>query len=186
MKHIVWFVLAFGLSGCASVNYAGLAREQRFEAVFPSHNFTRNFATVDEAYDFVNMAREKFSQASSKIPRQGLAARLEGPVPGKEGPVSLVCLIGDVQDARGWIDLSKSEKPLETVLKEAVSASLVFLVFYNDRGVSISSFFLADGWVYTNNSQIKRFEVLDNTYQADYPVGWGPKKAFSYLKGEVD
>ena len=87
---------------------------------------------------------------------------------------------------RESIDLSKIDRPLEEVIKSAVSATLVFMVFYEDRGTSISNFHLQSGWRYNSNSQFKSFNYRNARYEAEYPVGWGTEKAFSYLRKEIN
>jgi hypothetical protein len=184
------FLFMFFFSTCASMSrntqYSKMASEHDFEYFFPSSDFTRTFSTIGEAYDYVNAASIKFGRAVSKASAKGLAARLSGPEMTQDAPVFLVCYLR-ASDANSAVDLSGKDKPVENALRRSVSATLVFLVFYNGRAVSISDFRLAQGWVYSSgNSQIERFSVNDNTWNAEYPVGWGIDKAFAYLKGEID
>ncbi|MDR1286914.1 MAG: hypothetical protein LBK08_04820 [Treponema sp.] len=163
-----------------------MADEHDFNYFFPSSDFTRAFSTIDEAYDYVNAASIKFGRASSKSSAKGLAAKLTGSAPEEDTPVSLVCYLR-ASDGSGTVDLSGRDNPMENALRRAVSATLVFLVFHNDRAVSISDFRLAQGWVYSSgNAQIGQFTVNDTTYTAEYPVGWGIEKAFGYLKDEIN
>jgi hypothetical protein len=193
MKNMVIIslvLLASGLSGCASMSrnavYAKMADEHDFGYFFPSADFTRTFATIDEAYDYTGAAGIKFGRASAKSSAKGLAARLTGPAPQADMPVLLVCYLR-ASDGKSAVDLSGKDKPLENALRRAVSATLVFLVFYDGRAVSISDFRLAQGWRYSDgNSQVERFRVEEAVYDARYPVGWGREKAFAYLKGEID
>ncbi|MDR1970380.1 MAG: hypothetical protein LBQ46_00515 [Treponema sp.] len=186
MKAMVGIVLIIGLTGCASMSrdkhYADLAAEHDFSYYFPSRSFNRTFATLDEAYEFVNTATAKFAQTVNKPPAKGLAARLRGPVVSRDKPVALGCFM-----RASSVDLAKIDRPLENVLRDANSASIVFLVFFNDRGTSISRYYLKPGYVYTSgNSQAENFNAFGNSYKAEYPIGWGTEKAFSYLKGEID
>ncbi|GHV49876.1 hypothetical protein AGMMS49579_02570 [Spirochaetia bacterium] len=187
---IILMIFSLGLAGCASVardaHYADLAKEHDFDYFFPSSNFSRSFPTTDEAYDFVKIATAKFSNSVNKSVAKGLAAKLDGPAVTTDNPVTVLCIMSAATPG-GGVDLSKIEKPLEAVLRESTSVTLIFLVFYNDRAVSISKFYLEDNYVYSDgNSQVEKFYVNKNTYAAIYPVGWGIEKAFQYLKGEVN
>jgi hypothetical protein len=183
--ELVFIGLIFSLVGCASSqhdrSYADMAKEHNFEYYFPSYSFNHTFSTIEEAYEFVNVAQIKFSKSVDKSAAKGLAAKLIGPTVENDKPVSVGCFV-TAQDANVSIDLSKIDKPLETVLRNAISVSVVFLVFYQDRGVSISRFYLAQGYSYLSNSQYNSFTYQRNTYKTDYPIGWGIEKAFGYLK----
>jgi hypothetical protein len=186
MAGAFFIILALGTSGCASIerdkHYADLAKEHEFEYYFPSSNFSRTFSTIEDAYDFVKTAQAKFSRSVNKQLAKGLAAKLIGPSVERDKPVSIGCFM-----QASNINLSEIDKPLEFVLREANSASIVFLVFYQDRGVSIPSYYLKQGYVYVSgNSQISSFRSFGNDYKAEYPVGWNTEKAFSYLRKEVD
>ena len=116
---------------------------------------------------------------------KGLAARLQGPAV-DEAPVTVFCSIY-TQNRNQQMDLSDIGDELPNVVRQSVSAILFFCVFYNDRVTSISNFYLAQGYRYTDgNSQVKKFIINDNMYEADYPVGWGIGKAFSYLRREIN
>jgi hypothetical protein len=186
---IFFAILALGIIGCASLErdkyYAGLAEEHDFEYYFPSSNFNRTFSTPEEAYDFVKTAQAKFAKSVNKPLAKGLAARLTGPAVEQDQPVSIGCFM--LASSGSNIDLTKIDKPLEAVLRESNSAAVVFLVFYQDRGVSIPSYYLKEGYVFTSgNAQISSFRSFGNTYEAEYSIGWGTEKAFSYLKKEID
>jgi hypothetical protein len=194
MKKMRVFFLAaafFAASGYAAVaakdskDYKALAMEASFESIFPVVSRTVYFDNLNEAYDYVNIAQEKFTMSSKKSKAKGLGARLFGPQVKNEKPVT-VCYFMSASNANESIDLTKIEEPLEKVIKGAVSASLFILVFYEDRGVSLSNFHLASGWSYSNNSQLKTIRYGNDTYEAQYPVGWGVSKVFSYLKKEIN
>jgi hypothetical protein len=185
-----FFLFMSGFSACTSMSrgaqYSKTAGEHDFEYFFPSSDFSRSFSTIEEAYDYVGAASIKFARTSSKASPTGLAARLSGPDIARDAPVFLVCYIR-ASNANSAVDLSGKDKPMENAVRGSVSATLVFLVFYNGRAVSISDFRLAQGWRYSDgNSQIKRFSDGDNTWNAEYPAGWGIDKAFAYLKGEIN
>jgi hypothetical protein len=86
----------------------------------------------------------------------------------------------------GNIELSEIDKPLEAVIQEAnIDALLIFMVFTNDKAATLQTYYLDPNYSgYSNgNAQIKIFGAFNNTYEADYPVGWDIEKAFQYLKG---
>jgi hypothetical protein len=182
-------ILVLGTIGCASVGrdkyYADLAKDHDFEYYFPSSNFNRTFSTIEEAYDFVKTAQAKFSKSVNKPLAKGLAAKLLGPSVEQDKPVSIGCFM--LANSGSNIDLTKIDKPLESILSESNSVIVIFLVFYQDRGISIPSYYLKEGYVYTSgNEQISSFTAFRNTYKAEYPVGWGTEKAFSYLRKEIN
>jgi hypothetical protein len=189
LSGIFFVIFALGITGCASMErnkyYADLAKEHEFEYYFPSSNFNRTFSTIEEAYDFVKTAQAKFSQSVNKPLVKGLAAKLIGPSVEQDVPVSLGCLIH--ANSGTDIELSNIDRPMESVLRDATSASIIFLVFYQNRGVSIPSYYLKEGYVYVlGNAQVPSFTYFGNNYKAEYPVGWGTEKGFSYLKKEID
>jgi hypothetical protein len=189
MKKIIPILaLCAALSACTSIQqsqrYADLARNNSFSYYFPSSSNTLSFATLEEASDFVNAAEIKLGSVANKRPAKGLAAKLIGPgVKGDKPVVVSYFLMATTLDAN--IDLSDKGEPLEKKLSSAVSVSVVFLVFYEGHGASISSFYLADGYEYRSNSQFLSFQFNGNEYKADYPIGWGSANAFNYLKEEA-
>ena len=191
MKKIIIIILVtvFFILGCATTgggkNYTSLAKEHSFNDFFPMPSTTRTFATVDEAYDWVKTAEAKFQSSSGKNKAKGLAARLIGPEVTRDQPVTVWCILR-AGNRNSAIDLSNIENPLEKEIYDAVSATVVFLVFYEGRGTSISNFHLKSGWKYTSNSQIQSFTLDGNLYETDYPVGWATDKAFSYIRKEID
>jgi hypothetical protein len=163
-----------------------LAKEHEFSYFFPSADFYRGFATVEEAYEYIKTAQTKFASSSGKSLAKGLAAKLMGPPVSLEEPVIVACYIGATTVDSG-VDFSKAEKSIEDVLKHVPSAELVFLIFYQDRGVSIPSFYLASGYRYlSGNSQIRRFAFNKTIYDAEYPAGWRTEQAFNYLRKELN
>ncbi|MDR2211995.1 MAG: hypothetical protein LBO65_11115 [Spirochaetaceae bacterium] len=189
MKQLLIVFGVITLFGCASLKrdkyYADMARENSFADYFPSHSFRKSFSTIEEAYDYINAALAKFSQVSGKPAAKGLAARLTGPAVQTDQPVALGCFM-EASGRQTSIDLVNSNKSLDTNIREAISATLVFLIFYEDRGVSISRFYLQQGWQYVSNAQYEEFNTYGNSYTAEYPAGWGTEKAFAYLKKEID
>lgn len=187
--RLISVLFIFLLCGCASAQrnkyYADLAKEHDFGYYFPEFYSNRTFSTIEEAYDFVNTAQVKFASSVKKSAAKGLAAKLIGPPVENDEPVSIECFISAGNEKSG-IALWAINESLETVLKNAISATVIFLVFYQNRGVSISRFYLAQGYAYTSNSLPDNFNYQGYSYKADYPVGWGIEKAFDYLKKEIN
>ncbi len=184
-------LLTLLLAGCASApgdqgDQAQAADEHPFDYYFPNANFLKTFATVDEAYSYVTGAQAIFGRSILKQHAQGLAAKLVGPAIEGDQPVSVYCFL-TAGNIGSQVDLSKAEGTvLVDELKKAASAAAIFLVFYQDRSVSISSFYIAPGYHFNSNSQYRTFHVRKTEYKADYPMGWGAKSAFSYLRHETD
>jgi len=166
-------------------DYTALAKEKSFESVFPVPSKSYYFDDLDSAYEFVNIAQARFTLSSGKSKAKGLAAKLTGPAVANKQPVTISYFMA-ATDGKSEIDLTKINVPLEKAIKNAISATLVFLVYYKDRGVSISNFHLASGYMYNSNSQYSAFTYNNKEYKAEYPIGWGVDKAFSYLKKEID
>jgi hypothetical protein len=190
-NSIILLACLLALTGCSSmarsIHYADLAKEHDFAYFFPKSDSGRRFSTIDEAYDFVQTASIKFAKAvSNKNRNKGLGAKLFGPAI-TEAPVTVIYMVR-ASDMNGAIDLSKIDKPMDTVLRSAEDALLFFAIFYNDRAVSLSNYYLDPKYSgYTNgNAQVKEFGIAGNTYETQYPVGWGVDKVFQYLKGEID
>jgi len=188
-KFLLIVIAAVSLAGCASLEdglrYAELAEAHSFDYYFPSASFTRTFASLDEASEFINTAQAKFASSVMKKSAKGLSARLVGDKMDRGEQVTLVCILAGSTKTDS-IDLSKAGEPLEGVLKGAVSATCIFLVFYDGRGAAVTRFYLKDGYQYNSNSQYKGFTVRGDSFTAEYPVGWGVKKAVQYLKKEID
>ena len=198
MKNVFGIIMIFVIlcfSGCATTsdgkNYSEMAKEKDFNYFFPYISDIRNFATIDEAYDFIKTAQIKFSSATGKSKAKGEAAKLNGPLVTQplvthEQPVVMGYFM-QASTASEHIDLSKIDKPLETVLRESVMAAAVFMVFYEDRGIVIPDLYLQNQ--YRFNTGQYRYESLSFNYErynVDYPPGWNTEKAFSYLKKEIN
>ncbi|MDR0584774.1 MAG: hypothetical protein LBG57_10575 [Treponema sp.] len=188
---MVLFVSFINLFGCTSISqnthYSKLAKEHSFEYFFPSSDFRMKFSTIDDTYEFVNVADKKFAQViSNKRRDKGLGAKLIGPSI-EDAPVTLVCMIR-ASNNNGSIDLSRVDKDLSTVLQQAEDALLFFFIFYDGKAIALSNFYLDPKYSgYTDgNRQVQKFGLFGNTYEAEYPVGWGIEKVFEYLKGEKE
>jgi hypothetical protein len=164
-----------------------MAKEQTFDYFFPKPSFYRSFATIEDAYDYIKTAQLKFSSAAGKPRVKGLGAKLIGPPPASgEQPVTVVCYLL-ASTANSSIDLSDTSRPMEETIKRAISALQVFMVFYEDRGISLPNYYLNSKYQYTSgNAQPQQFKFKDITYDTDYPIGWDTEKAFSYLRKEIN
>jgi len=187
---IVLVVMVFCFFGCESMPddtpYKDMANQHDFDYFFPSYDFGKSFATLDEAYGYVKSAQFKFASSSGKVKAKGLAAKLSGPQRQSDQPVLVLCSMS-LGGKDGYFDLSKETRPLETVCRSAVSSIVTFWVFYGDRQVSIPGYYLQTGYKYTGGNQGQKvYKIGEDTYDADYPIGWGVEKAFSYLKKEID
>ena len=190
MKKLIGIgIVVLFLTSCASLqegkSYSDMAKKNTFEYYFPSYSVVKTFETLDETYDFISEARIKLRTASDKSTAKGLSAKLSGSEVKRDQPVTLAYFIM-AGTATGSIDLSKAGSDLESVLRNAITVTGVYLVFHEGRAISISDFNLASGYTYNSNSQIKRFTFGGEEYTADYPVGFGIQKAFKYLKKETD
>lgn len=174
------------ICGCASMKqksmYSDKARSNSFETYFTSTSTVKTFDTLEEAYSFVYEAEMKVGQASGNSIAKGLAAKLSGPAVKGEKPVTVVLILGSPYLTTQLI----REKGLEKALSGLISITMVSMVFYEDRAVSVSKFYLDDGYMYTSNSQVEKLRFDNNIYVADYPAGWGIDKAFEYLRKERD
>jgi hypothetical protein len=180
-----FFVFSAGAATANGKDYTALAKGISFESIFPAHSNIYIFADLDEAYDFVNIAHAKFTQSSGKKRAQGLSAKLIGPPVIADKPVTAGYILAASKNNKP-VDLSKIDGSLEKVIKDATSAVIIFLVFYGDRGVSISNYHLPSGYRYDSNWQVPYFNYNNTRYETKYPFGWGTDKAFSYLRKEID
>ena len=190
MKKKFFFILIsiLILFSCASLQeskkYSEMAEAHDFAYYFPSPTRIMTFDSIDEAYDYINSAKEKVRSSISQTRAKGLSAKLNGEMPDNDKPVT-VAYFFTASTAKERIPLSEDEM-FQTAFQEAVSITNVYLVFYEGRGVSISDYYLNSGYRYNSNRQYKTFKFGDVEYKAEYPTGWGIKKAFGYLKKEID
>ncbi|MCL2129809.1 MAG: hypothetical protein FWH35_05590, partial [Treponema sp.] len=183
-------MLVFSFFGCASIQtdnyYANLVKEQEFSYYFPSYSFSRSFATTEEAYDYVRAAKAKFASASGKPLTKGLNSKLIGPAISGSQPVTVICTL-HAQTRNEAYNLSETEEPLESLVRKAVSSVVLMFVFNEDRAVSLPSYYLQKGYVYSSaNQQISSFTIGENGYTTEYPVAWTVEKAFGYLRKETN
>ena len=174
-------------AGCVSLErdqkYAALAAEQQFSHFFPSTAHVKVFPNLEEAFEFINTAQYKLRKSIRMNRAQGLSAKLLGPSLDGKYPVVVACYVY-ASDASRLIDLSKATNDLEAKLQNRVAVTNVFLVFHKDRAISISDFYLMDGYRFDSNRQHTFFRFNENDYETEYPVGWGVDKAFQYLGAE--
>ena len=187
-------------SGTADVNkvdYRKIAYEQPFEKLFPSSDFKHTFSTIDEAYDYINIADRKFGQ-TVRIPLKGkgnLAAKLSGPMP-NDAPVTVYgwirafIIVNRTTNRSSMINLREITIPLETVLQrnDIVHVFMVFIIFYNNRAVAIPRYYLDSRYTgfRDGNAHPKTYSIDGIPYNTKYPIGWGIEKSFRYLRGEID
>jgi hypothetical protein len=187
---VAGMVLIAALGGCATVgsgrHYAALAKEYPFEYFFPAPGVSRDFDTLGEAYEYVKTAQAKFAAAAAKPQVKGLAAKLSGPATEGDRPVTLNYFMS-ASNERGVVELSGGGRSLEETLRNEVSALVVFLVFYEGRGVSIPGYHLRDHYHYLEgNAHFPSFTFNGIEYAAEYPVNWNTETAFKYLGKEID
>lgn len=190
MKRLsLMIVLAVFIIGFVSAEKgkkpADIANEHEFSYFFPASSSSMTFSSLDEAYDHISGAQYKLKKAIRLNRAMGLGAKLTGPTIKDSSPVVLTYFI-TATNTSGVVDLSKAGADLEAAMKDLVSVANVFMVFYGDRAVSISDFYLKEGYQYNSNAQYRGFIFNGNEYKADYPTGWGLEKAFQYLKKERD
>jgi len=169
------------VSNPAGKDYNELSKAETFSYYFPEATVSRQFDTIEEAYDYVSTARAKLALSVGKGRAQGLSAKLIGPSLNAGTKVTVAYFV--TADSG---ELSGESGALEGTLRKAVSVSSVFLVFYHDRGAAISDFYLQDGYRYSSNAQYESYRMGSTDYQASYPVGWGVDKAFKYVSGEIE
>ena len=183
IKFILFGLIFLAFSGCGSyAKYQDLAKEHDFDYFFPSASQVRTFDTQEDAYDFIMTARAKFGSSVGKALAKGLPGKLSGPVVVTDKPVSVFCFLSASNNAP--VDLDNNEVSMEKSIKDAISATIVFLIFYEDRGISLASYYLQTGWVYSSSSQHSYFMLNDDRYVPEYPALWSNEKAFEYLWNE--
>lgn len=190
MKTAILLLIALtSLIACQSMDknvaLADMAKSKSFEYFFPGASEVRSFTTLEEANHFIGAARIKLAKSINKEATKGLAARLEGPHVEDSKPVVVVQIL-NAGTVSGVMDLRNSKDDLQQKLLDAITVSSVYLVFYRDRGISISDFYVASDFHYTSNAQYKAFNFRKNKYVADYPIGWDRQQAFEYLNKEMD
>ena len=169
-------------SGCESfAKYQELAREHEFAYFFPNAEQLLLFDTQDEAYDWVMTAQAKFASSIGGKPlAKGVPGKLSGPEVVSDKPVTVCCFL-TASSQSAMLDLDVDAAAMEKTLKDALSATIVFLVFYEDRGISLASYYLQNGWVFSSSSQHSYFMLNDVRYTPEYPALWGTDKAFQYV-----
>jgi hypothetical protein len=180
--------LGFFLVSCASIQnqaaYDKTAREHEFGYYFPSSTGTLAFNDIDSAYDFLNEATEKFRQAGLKRRAQGLSGIVNGPYPetGENKVEAGYFIFAYGTSGVNVISEESGIAEIENILKDSIGSYLGFVVFYENRAVVISNYYLKDRYVYNSNSQPNYIEYNGNSYEANYPIGWTMDRAFRYLK----
>ncbi|GHV45103.1 hypothetical protein AGMMS49546_30190 [Spirochaetia bacterium] len=190
MLGIVLAIFSLGINGCISFSYSRTVIDSSTELPFDEWFFSNSFYTpydnIDDVYDYVIDASAKFSRSVNKPSLRSAMAKINGPAITEDAPVSLYCMI-KAEDDHGEIDLSNSINSLEFVLKHANSAVLTFLIFYEDRAISISNFHLKEGYKYNEGyDRYNTFDIEGIPYIPTYFIGWTVDTAFQYLDGQID
>ena len=177
-------IMIFTLCGCAGqANYLKLAKEHDFLYFFPRAASSFDFDTLDEAYDYIRTAQAKFATSANKPLAKGVPGKLSGPEMVLEKPVRVFYYLQASSDRTINLDTSGN---VEQAIRDARSATVVFLVFYESRAISLASYYLQSGWVYNTANQHTYFPIGSETFDVEYPVMWSNEKAFRYLRGETD
>ena len=164
----------------AQANYAKEARQHDFEYYFPAVNGEKTFDNLDAANTYINEALAKFSQSSGKTREKGGGATLNGPVQNIRN-VRVVYYI-TAFGRNGENILTDKTVDIQKEVRNAVGASLVFLIFTNKKSACYSGWYLKSGWRFSSNNRRKDFTVNGNRYTADYNAGWNVNKVYDYLK----
>ncbi|MCL2832884.1 MAG: hypothetical protein FWD78_06920 [Treponema sp.] len=179
------------LGGCGSyAKYNNLAKEHDFKFFFPSASFYNTYDNVDEAYDFVNTALLKFGTTAGKSLAKGIPGKLDRSDVNLEKPVTVACFIDAYDSNNRYVSslafLAANNDTMENIIRTGISATVVFLVFYEDRAISIAGYYLKSRYTYQSSSQHKFFTFMTKNYIPVYPLMWSNDKAFQYLRKEID
>jgi len=184
-----FYVCLLLLTGCTSSpedqRYNADAFGHDFGFFFHSREDVHTFMTLSEANDFIRAAQLKLPGSIGKASIQGLAARLIGSSLTDSSAVTVVHIF-TASNPSSPIELGEIDEKLKVQLQQAPSVGSVFLVFFNERGVSISDFYLDHQYRYASNSQYKSFTFRHNNYATDYAGGWRTDQAIRYLNRELE
>ncbi|MDR1788183.1 MAG: hypothetical protein LBR16_07020 [Treponema sp.] len=185
------------LGSCASLKeyeaYRQLANAQSFGDFFPEAEFAKTFGGIAEAEAYLRAAEIKLARAiTPKSYEKGLGARAFGDTLGYDEANDEALVICDLSASDGRTSIPVSHLTPDQLEKALDSAGgSVFwsvVVFYKGRIFSLTNYYLdKNRWAgYTNgNVQIETFRLGENQYRLVYPIGWGLKKGFAYLRGEL-
>jgi hypothetical protein len=194
---LVAAALCFLSVGCASMKesayYGKMAKQHDFSYYFSGRDTEKTFASLDAAYDYLTEATAKLEDTSRVLTRaQGLGARLKGPdMSVHANQVFVILCIDASDDSNNAIDTSRMNGPaLEKCIREKAHAVMFeILMFYNHKAAIFSNWYLDKniyGGFEGSNSQVPFVTINGKKYAADYPVGWGLKQCFEYLRGDED
>ncbi len=172
--------------GCASTSTqpspASEARQHEFEYYFSGIGGEKTFDDLDSAYAYMNEAIAKFGQVSGKSQAKGGGAVLNGPLPQGNAKVTIVYFM-DAFGKDGKNVLTKETADVPKEIRNSVGAYLGLLIFAGDKSACQSSYYLREGYTFTNNSYPENFTAYGNKYTATYKIGWTLKNVYEYLKG---
>ena len=180
---ILSLVILLGFGGCAtgSAKYKSYADAHDFAYFFPHSSGEKSFDTYDEAYEYVRTAQAKFaSSVGDKQMAKGMPGKLDGPEVKMTKPVRVLYFLFASGDQDVHLNLSGN---IEETIVKASSTSVVFLMFFEGRGIALANYYLQKGYIYTSANQHTGFFVDRQNYNVEYP-GWTNTKALSYLRGK--
>jgi hypothetical protein len=158
---------------------------QPFESYFSNSQGIKVLDSIDETDAYVKAADKAMLATINKSYSKGLAARLHGSFNPNDTHVYFQYYLY-AYDNRSWLNLHNTKEPLKAILKRAVAVTVVYVIVDDSRAVSISNFYLANGYRYNSNTLPTEFNCNGVVFKADYPIGWDLKKAFRYMKKEID
>lgn len=185
MKKL-WLILTLALIpiifAFADTN-EGKYNNKGFDYFFPKFSQSLVFDTLDDAKNFINAGLSNMEGSIRKSRQKGLGAKLSGAEIKSEKPVTVTYFFNAYSNNKP-VDLVNTKNPLQKELGNATVVVCVFLIFYEDRGVSITNYYIADRYHFNSNGQIESFKYRGNEYKADYPFGWGLNNAIAYLNNK--
>lgn len=186
-KNIVMlFILSVILLGCVSsaenARYREMTEGKEIDDYFKATSGILTFSSLEEAYDYIFCAKLVLKRKTFWNREKGLAAILTGSEIDSESPVTVFYMV-EAFSNESWLNIP--EGLVGTALeKEALGAITVFMVFYGDKAVSVTDYYIEEGYMWPHNDMPEVFKFSEYTFLADYPRGWGMEKAFEYLRGE--
>ncbi|WP_028973548.1 hypothetical protein [Spirochaeta cellobiosiphila] len=188
-KLLLLTITSFMFFSCSSIQkektYANLTKGTELSDYFPNSSGVLYFDNLDDAYEYINSAEYKLKKTINKKKQKGLPAILEGPKVKSDSPVTVAYFLSAMNHLSQEVTLDSPNIDLEQVLRRSVSVTNVFMIFVDDKAISLSAFYLKSGYRYSNSySQYQKMSFNKEVYLADYPRGWDIDDAFEYLKVE--
>lgn len=168
------------ISSADSARYREMTEWKEIDDYFSATKGMLTFSSLDEAYDFINCAKIVLRKDTFWHREKGQAAIISGPQIENEEPVTVVYILDAFSNKRNFS--VKDGEVGNALIDDALGTVLYFLVFYDDKVISTSDYYIEEGWYWPYNTQTQSFMYQKNLYIADYPRGWGIEKAFEYLR----